>query len=95
MTSGYEIIRVSPAVSAGGYVANFHRLIMGVVVVEAPCGCEIRYGKNADSVYTWCGHDGCQFSYDLVSEAMEDLKCREFARDVKRNSQQSAITVTL
>jgi hypothetical protein len=73
----FEIVRTSPEVVAGGYVAQRHRLIAGVIEVESPCGCILSVNAAAQSVLTVCQHEGCAFEWHLAIEALKLLELTE------------------
>jgi hypothetical protein len=66
-----EIVRISPEVHSGGYVAMRHALIANLIQVNAPCGCTLLVNSKS-SVLTQCEHD-CAFSWTSACDAVAAL----------------------
>lgn len=69
-----SVVRVSRVAPYGGYVAERHELIRGVINVHSPCGCTMHVNSLGEYVVTVCNKRGCGFEWHLAIQALRGLE---------------------
>jgi len=86
---GLELVRVTPPIVAGGYLAQ-RGLIAGTMNVFAPCGCVFTAASTGDTVLTLCQKLGYGFQWAYAIDALRDFEQLEESRHEQTDNRAAA-----